>query len=107
MGLISDTSDAVFSIDFVDTSSSVFEYNSNKLVAYPNPSKGMLNFSFINEPSITYDNVYVYSLEGKLIKVTQFTKELNLTNVNEGIYFVVLVNEKSGNRITKKIEILK
>lgn len=75
---------------------SVPEINAqNELTIYPNPNNGEFNIIFDKE--LRNANIKIYSLEGKLIKqLDQINEEsnqpikLDLTNFENGIYFVYL-----------------
>ena len=77
-------------------------YNEN-INIYPNPA----NDNFYIETNLTnYLEVNIYSIVGKLVYNTNINKqlnEINIDNLSEGIYFVNIINEKTGNAITKKL----
>jgi len=67
------------------------------LQIYPNPAYNFINIKSDNTPSI----ITIYSTEGKLIKRIQNKKIINISNVNNGMYFIKI---NFGNSLfTKKI----
>lgn len=80
-------------------SSNVFE----NTVAYPNP---FMNSLFISNPTALPMNVMVYDLSGRQVKKITSTNnniEVNMQNLAAGVYFAVIENKLSGQRITRKV----
>jgi hypothetical protein len=78
---------------------------------YPNPTTGLLNLSFSNVGEIDYVSVKVFNLVGAAVwsseryKVSQgHVKSLiNLDNINNGIYFVVIEALKNGQVLSREV----
>lgn len=60
----------------------------NNIIVFPNPSK---NFFYTN---IDYEKIKLYDSNGKFIK-NIFSKEIDLTNYNRGIYFIKIFTNDS------------
>jgi NADH:ubiquinone oxidoreductase subunit B-like Fe-S oxidoreductase len=79
---------------YVYTSTSISELNSNKMLVYPNPTEGILNIEFNNFDNrftslsivnILGDEIYEEELDNTIIK---YSKKLDLSKYSHGIYFV-------------------
>lgn len=71
---------------------------------YPNPSNGIINLT-VNNKAAT--RVKVYDLSGKIsfeTEITTYKKQLNLSHLANGSYFVELSNEKEN--IIRKLQII-
>jgi len=76
----------------------------NGLKVYPNPATTEINIDFNNNSSNRYF-IDIYSILGeklKMIRSDQSTMLLNINDLPEGVYFIVIMNE-SGRQWTKKI----
>jgi Arylsulfotransferase (ASST)/Secretion system C-terminal sorting domain len=71
---------------------------------YPNPSEGNIKFNPASLAGYNYI-VMVYDLYGKLIRTEKNVTELDLTELNSGIYLLNVVSTKGT--ITKRITIQK
>jgi hypothetical protein len=82
----------------------VNEINSN-LTVFPNPSSGIVNFSLINENSIS--EITIFDNTGKslnnLCEITE--NQINITNLNDGIYYIKIQTE--NNIFQQKILLIK
>jgi beta-glucanase (GH16 family) len=93
---------AEMAVDYVrvyefDPFASISELNSESLKFYPNPASEHLIFK-----NPTFDEVTVFSLDGKLIAEKQLiANSINISNLESGIY-LISVNSKNGNKITKR-----
>lgn len=80
--------------------------NNFNLIVYPNPSS---NFIKIKTPVYEDFNISIFNLEGKRIYDERYTDKnevlINTSNFNEGIYQLVLYNDKI--KLSKKISILR
>ena len=83
-----------WSNQYVYTSTSISELNSNKMSVYPNPTKGILNIEFNNFDkrytslsivNILGDEIYTEELDNTFIK---YSNQLDLSEYSNGIYFV-------------------
>ena len=66
---------------------------------YPNPTKGIL----IIETGIEIEHIEIYDLLGSLLYETKFKPEINISNLNEGIYLLKLYSEEGDVLKTEKI----
>ena len=96
-----------WSNQYVYTSTSISELNSNKMLVYPNPTNGLLNIEFNNFDNrytslsivnILGDEVYKEKLENTSIK---YSNQLDLSEYSNGIYFVKFSSIEKV--ITKKL----
>ncbi|MDA9228191.1 T9SS type A sorting domain-containing protein [Flavobacteriales bacterium] len=83
-----------WSNQYVYTSTSISELNSNKMSVYPNPTKGILNIEFNNFDkrytslsivNILGEEIYTEELDNTFIK---YSNQLDLSEYSNGIYFV-------------------
>jgi len=77
--------------------------NNENIAIYPNPANEHFYIKINSNNDLT---VNVYSIVGKLVFKTIINKqlnEINIDNLSEGIYFVNIINEKTGNEITRKL----
>jgi len=60
----------------------------NSIVLFPNPTKG--NISITHNNTLEIDQISVYSISGELFsnKVNSNTKNIDLSNLSKGVYFV-------------------
>ncbi|KAA3645614.1 MAG: T9SS C-terminal target domain-containing protein [Bacteroidetes bacterium] len=72
----------------------------NEIHWYPNPVKQILYTNAKN--NIRGTKVKIFGLTGNLIKETQFSSELDVSDLKEGIYFIQTI-DKSGYTSTQKI----
>lgn len=70
----------------------------------PNPSNGIINFSVPSRLTVT--DVFIYNVNGKLIKRTPFQKQISLNSLNSGSYFIELKDVNGNSLGTKKVIIL-
>ena len=65
---------------------------------YPNPTNGMFYISSVSDVMVT-----IYSVDGKVIinnlKVTEANQQINLGNVETGVYFVEVTNDTNKETI--------
>ena len=96
-----------WSNQYIYSSTSISELNSNKILVYPNPTQGILNIEFNNFDNrysslsivnILGDEVYKEELDNKSIK---YSNQLDLSEYSNGIYFVKFSSIE--NVITKKL----
>jgi hypothetical protein len=95
----SDTLCATFTIQ----SAGVNEITENETIIYPNPAKDVLKIDNVNNADI-----YIYNTIGQMVK--RFSNvvgntEINISDLNNGMYIVRIQKEKSIQ--TKKIQIIK
>ena len=71
---------------------------------YPNPNNGRLNYSIINS-EVFYDEIIIYSINGKIINSYSINGNKGHINVNleSGIYFIRLKDNKGNLSFVEKI----
>lgn len=72
--------------------------NTSELSIYPNPVKSVLNIQSKEDIS----SVKIYNTAGQLVTTAKETRQLNVSSLEKGMYFVQVVDKK-GNEITKKV----
>ena len=77
------------------SATSINDYSDTKVRIYPNPSNQVICVDSDNE----IKNISVYTTEGKLLKTT---KDLNISIVNSGVYFIK-VETTQGNTFHKVV----
>ncbi len=88
-----DTSLSIIDLDFV-----------NNIKAFPNPTDGLLYLS--NDNSDSEFNIRVYDIYGKVIFAEYKTNQIDLAELNDGVYFVettsISRNTKTVIKVIKK-----
>ncbi|WP_282122257.1 T9SS type A sorting domain-containing protein [Algibacter mikhailovii] len=56
----------------------------NSIVIYPNPSTGIINL----KGPVNFQEILIYSITGKLIKVSKANASIDISNLTNGIYFL-------------------
>ena len=81
------------------STASVEDFSANAVKLYPNPAKGVVNFSTTSNETL---EVSVYDLLGKqVLRAENVQSQLNISSLNPGMYFV---NMKQGsNSSTQKL----
>ncbi len=103
-----DEESATWEVDNILVSGNAYQgiddiVNNENIAIYPNPAKEHFFIKINSNNDLT---VNVYSIVGKLVFNTTINKQLNeivIDNISEGIYFVNIINEKTGNAITRKL----
>ncbi|NOQ25857.1 MAG: T9SS type A sorting domain-containing protein [Bacteroidales bacterium] len=107
-GNISEASDTIYP----KTDSSVgiedIEDNAKHIKVYPNPATGYFNIEFKSEEIINELNISIYSIDGKLVYSNNklindnfIEEQINVKNMNTGIYIIKLNTGK--NIITERL----
>jgi hypothetical protein len=75
--------------------------DNRKIIAYPNPTNNLINFSGINQGEKV--KIEIHDITGRLLKATE-EKKINISNLPNGIYIAkVIVNGNSQElKILKK-----
>ena len=68
--------------------------NQNKIVFSPNPTTGILSCSYKNPY-----NYKVINQHGEIVKKGISSKEINISNLSDGIYYISVINEKINNTV--------
>ena len=103
-----DTESSTWEVDNILVLGSAYQgigdiINNENIAIYPNPANEHFYIKINSNNNLT---VNVYSIVGKLVFKTIINKqlnEINIDNLSEGIYFVNIINEKTGNEITRKL----
>ncbi|MFA5816474.1 MAG: T9SS type A sorting domain-containing protein [Bacteroidales bacterium] len=75
--------------DIVSDVTSIVEFPDNPIRIYPNPTKGILNFSGLSKPV----DVKIYSTQGILLRtVNNFEISMDISDLSPGVY-LILVSE--------------
>ncbi|MCK4406281.1 MAG: lamin tail domain-containing protein [Bacteroidales bacterium] len=77
--------------------------NKNNIRIYPNPAKNNL---FVEQKNGKYSEIKIYSVLGKLVyqdNLNEVITEINLKNLNKGIYFVKVYEKDTQNIVLKKL----
>ncbi len=70
---------------------------------YPNPSNGIIS---IVKPGNGFENVKILSVSGSLIeefKISDTVYNKDLSDLNAGVYFILISDEQTGQTIAKKL----
>lgn len=70
----------------------------NSILIYPNPATNKIN------TSIEVSEMRLFTLQGQLLRTSNNSSTLNVSDINKGMYLVLLI-DKNGNRQSKKVEI--
>ncbi len=99
-----------YSVNVINTTASVDNFDFTNFNVYPNPSNGNFNITFevINTESV---GVRLFDIRGRLVEEREFkntantfSEELNLEGINAGLY---LLQVQNGNKRTTKKLIVK
>lgn len=75
-----------------------FDFESNKIALYPNPTNGIIYIS----ANFEIKKVEVYNVVGQKITETQINNKIDITGYNVGVYYIK-IEDTSGKSIIKKI----
>ncbi|PCI96336.1 MAG: hypothetical protein COB15_10705 [Flavobacteriales bacterium] len=81
------------------------EFTDANISIYPNPSKGIFNVVGLSIEMNSF-SVDVYDVYGKQVLQTKNTNVINLSDFDNGVYIIHLVNE-NGVTIVKKVSLIK
>ena len=98
----SNTSDVNVEITASTLSNPNIAFNEKQIQAYPNPSSGMVYFSY-NGTAIL-QSAEVYSIQGKRVltqKISNNSTTVNLSTLAQGVYFIKLNADKGS--VTKRV----
>lgn len=73
---------------------------------YPNPSNGIFNINSKQLDNVNYV-VNVYDMTGQIVKQLSNTKDINLSEQNNGIYYIEIIAENSTAISKKRISLIK
>jgi len=76
----------------------------NTISLYPNPnSEGILEFKMTNDIAINELQITVYNVVGKQVISTILTSKMDIRMLNNGVYIVVITNNKGLIITTEKL----
>jgi hypothetical protein len=76
---------------------SVEDFATNSVIMYPNPARGVVNFTSTSNADL---DVAVYDLLGKeVLRADAVQSQLNISSLNPGMYFV---NMTQGTTVSTK-----
>ena len=78
--------------------------NAGKIVIYPNPAKNVVRIEGVDDDLA--DEVVIYDLAGRAVKQYQYCNELNINDLQNGIYMLRVIM-KDGSFETSKLLISK
>jgi hypothetical protein len=70
---------------------------------YPNPSNGMIS---IMKPASGFEKASIISVTGSLVEEFELSDAVthrNLTEMNKGVYFILISDEQTGQTVAKKL----
>lgn len=78
--------------------------NENALSVYPNPTTSFLNIKHDDEPL----QIQIFDMSGKLVYQVMDKyypiKELNVSNLNKGLYIIAITNKNNHKRVAKFVK---
>lgn len=78
--------------------------NENALSVYPNPTTSFLNIKHDDEPL----QIQIFDMSGKLVYQVMDNyypiKELNVSNLNKGLYIIAITNKNNHKRVAKFVK---
>ena len=76
----------VFDEGLLLSSNSIAE---EKVILFPNPTKGLLNIGNLN-----FEKIIIYDISGKVIKKFDATTQIDLSDMSKGLYIIKLFSER-------------
>ncbi|PLX13714.1 MAG: hypothetical protein C0598_02990 [Marinilabiliales bacterium] len=77
----------------------VKDYKEDKILAYPNPTKDIINFNVNN---LDEGDISIYNINGQLMmreNISQGSNSVIVSTLSKGIYFYI-IRDKYSNKIT-------
>lgn len=78
----------------------------NDINIYPNPSTGTFYINSNQLDNVNYE-INVYDMTGQIVKQFTNAKEIDISSLNNGIYYVEISTEKSLITVIKKLSLIK
>jgi hypothetical protein len=78
----------------------------NGISIYPNPSNGIFHINSTQLDNVNYV-INVYNMTGQNVKQLSNTKDVNISSLNNGIYYIEIISENSTVTLKKKISLIK
>ncbi len=97
----------IYILDVNETNPGFEELNKSQVKLYPNPASDVILMDFTEGASIK--NVKLVSMDGRLVKELSAEGshiKMDVTNLKTGNYFII-IEDTAGNRISRKVQILK
>lgn len=80
--------------------------NPTQLSIYPNPTYGLLNID-LEEGNYNQFSYSIFDAIGKRLSTNVLTNELNISHLQNGIYFIKITNNKTNEIINRKVILAK
>jgi hypothetical protein len=77
-----------------------------KLNIFPNPTTGFLNIE-INDAGFSQFSYTLFDAVGKILGANQLINQINISHLQNGIYFIKVRNDKTNEMINRKIILVK
>ena len=85
----------------LDGTIGINDFEESELQIFPNPSTGIVNI----ETSIKIDYIKIYDYTGKTVRIINGkTSQIDLSNVNKGIYFIEIANTEKKSIVKLMIK---
>ncbi|NND05784.1 MAG: T9SS type A sorting domain-containing protein [Saprospiraceae bacterium] len=82
-----------------------FDNSTGSLTLFPNPSKGVIHIrSTLARPELW--QLKVFDTTGRLVKQSAFKRNVDLSSLPPGTYFLQAINRTFGHQISKKLTLL-
>lgn len=69
------------------------------LNVYPNPAQNIIHIDGLDEALC--DEIVVYDITGRVVKRNPYCNELNISELQDGVYMMRIINKDGSNRTTK------
>ncbi len=79
------------------------ENPSLELLVYPNPTEGILNLKLSDDDSDSEYSLIIYNTMGQEVFSGEFVEQINLYNLEKGLYLLSLMNDKGIPVVNKKL----
>ncbi len=80
--------------------------SNRSIYIYPNPTSGVVNISNDGSENNTYE-ILVFNTLGKLVKQIQSSVNIDLSDLNNGLYIIKIINETNEVLLTERISLIK
>lgn len=75
---------------------------SEQVNVYPNPAQNLINFEGPDDLEII--SIKIFSTSGRLVSIHTSSKEIDITNLERGVYFVELTTDNGGTGFKKIVK---
>ena len=90
--IVFDPRNDIFARETITTNLSEPNGKENKLIIYPNPGSDLLNFKLAKE--VDFNSIQIYDSRGVLVKEIDYDTQINISDLSQGLYFVLLKNNE-------------